>query len=323
MVRTLSSSEVGNLATLLDDQKVTRASDETYAVSEYLISRDAVDTLTEHDHLRDILSRPARRFRQSLSQFLLARHARVAVSPLPEFRRPLGQFGQRHRAAAHDRASRPRTRSALNKAMLRNAEGFVNRLNNRIFNNSLDHRRLATSRRRRRNSLKSRRGSPRIATPEHPRSQQGGGRRAVAHRRADDEAFEDRERTRADRRRSRRARRRSPALASEVSALRDQIAQERQRLSGQQQFARRPNSPSSTASCSIGRSPPNNWSRRSPNTTRRGRIWRASISICRQSSSPDAPDQAAYPRRLPQYCPRRRRQPGRILDPARALEERA
>jgi hypothetical protein len=32
---------------LLDDQKVTRASDETYAASEYLTSRDAVNTLTE------------------------------------------------------------------------------------------------------------------------------------------------------------------------------------------------------------------------------------------------------------------------------------
>src|ERR1700761_2700078 len=58
MVRTLSSSEMGNLATLLDDQKVTRASDETYAASEYLTSRDAVDTLTSSDRLRDILGNP-------------------------------------------------------------------------------------------------------------------------------------------------------------------------------------------------------------------------------------------------------------------------
>src|SRR5436305_13300526 len=58
MVRTLSGSEMGNLATLFTDQKVTRASDETYAVSEYLTSRDAVDALAAHDKLRDILASP-------------------------------------------------------------------------------------------------------------------------------------------------------------------------------------------------------------------------------------------------------------------------
>ena len=58
MVRTLASSDMGNLATLLTDQKVTRASDETYAVSEYLTSRDAVDALAAQDGLKAILSRP-------------------------------------------------------------------------------------------------------------------------------------------------------------------------------------------------------------------------------------------------------------------------
>ena len=58
MVRTLAASDMGNLATLLTDAKVTRASDETFAVSEYMISRDAVDTLVARDGLKAMLSRP-------------------------------------------------------------------------------------------------------------------------------------------------------------------------------------------------------------------------------------------------------------------------
>ena len=40
VVRTSSHNDVGNLASLMQNQKISRASDETFAVADYLKSRD-------------------------------------------------------------------------------------------------------------------------------------------------------------------------------------------------------------------------------------------------------------------------------------------
>jgi capsular polysaccharide transport system permease protein len=136
MVRTLASGEMSSLATLFSDQKVTRASDETYAVSEYLTSRDAVDTLTERDRLRDILSRPQGDLFNRFPNFFtrdtreqLYRHFKNFVD--------LSVNSDSGIARLRTVAFLPQDALTLNKAMLRNAEDFVNRLNTRIFNDSL------------------------------------------------------------------------------------------------------------------------------------------------------------------------------------------
>lgn len=136
MVRTVASSDMGNLATLLSDQKVTRASDETYAVTEYLTSRDAVDTLIRDDGLRAMLSRPQGDFINRFPNFFtrgtreqLYRHFQNFVD--------LKVNTDSGIARLRTIAFTPQDAKALNKAMLRNAEDFVNRLNLRIFDDSL------------------------------------------------------------------------------------------------------------------------------------------------------------------------------------------
>jgi capsular polysaccharide transport system permease protein len=136
MVRTVASSDMGNLATLFTDSKVTRASDETYAVSEYLTSRDAVEALVRNDGLKAILSRPQGDFINRFPNFFtrdtreqLYRHFQNFVD--------LRIDSESGIARLRTIAFTPQDAKALNKALLRNAEAFVNRLNARIFNDSL------------------------------------------------------------------------------------------------------------------------------------------------------------------------------------------
>ena len=137
MVRTLGSSDMGNIATLLTDQKVTRASDETYAVSAYLTSRDAVDTLVKNDRLRDILGSPQADF---INRFpnLFTRDTRERLYWHFQNYVDLDVSSESGIAKLEAVAFTPQDALALNKAMLRNAEDFVNRLNTRIFSDSLN-----------------------------------------------------------------------------------------------------------------------------------------------------------------------------------------
>jgi capsular polysaccharide transport system permease protein len=231
MVRTLSSSEMGNLATLLDDQKVTRASDETYAVSEYLTSRDAVNTLTENDHLRDMLANPRADFINRFPNFYsrdtretLYRHYQNFVEL--KINSDTGIARLRTIAFTADEAFQ------LNKAMLRNAEGFVNRLNNRIFNDALNlAERDVEAQKAKFSTIEGRltayRNAESVLDPNREVSDTLSRIGALMTRLSRSESDLAQTTTLAPR---------APqiaGLASEVSALRDQITQERQRLSGQ------------------------------------------------------------------------------------------
>ena len=136
MVRTLSGSEMGNLATLFTDQKVTRASDETYAVTEYLTSRDAVDTLAARDKLKEMLASPQGDF---INRFpnIFSRDTREQLFRHFQSFVDLSVSSDSGIAKLRTIAFTPQDALALNKAMLVNAEGFVNRLNARIFADAL------------------------------------------------------------------------------------------------------------------------------------------------------------------------------------------
>jgi capsular polysaccharide transport system permease protein len=136
MVRTLASSDMGNLATLLTDQKVTRASDETYAVSEYLTSRDAVDALVAQDGLKAILSRPEGDF---INRFpnIFTRDTREQLFRHFQNFADLSVSSDSGIARLRTTAFTPQDAVTLNRAMLKNAETFVNRLNTRVFDDSL------------------------------------------------------------------------------------------------------------------------------------------------------------------------------------------
>lgn len=62
MVRTSSSAEAGNIAAFMQDQRISRASDETFAVKEYLTSRDAMQHVLEGGRLRSYLANPSADF---------------------------------------------------------------------------------------------------------------------------------------------------------------------------------------------------------------------------------------------------------------------
>ncbi len=136
MVRTLASNDMGNLATLLTDQKVTRASDETYAVSEYLTSRDAVDALAAQDGLKAMLSRPQGDF---INRFpnMFSRDTREQLYRHFQNFVDLSVSSDSGIARLRTIAFTPDDAAALNKALLKNAEAFVNRLNGRVFDDSL------------------------------------------------------------------------------------------------------------------------------------------------------------------------------------------
>jgi capsular polysaccharide transport system permease protein len=58
IVRSSAGNGVGNITTMIENQGLSRANDETYAVNDYVVSRDIVELLVRNDHLRDILARP-------------------------------------------------------------------------------------------------------------------------------------------------------------------------------------------------------------------------------------------------------------------------
>jgi len=58
VVRTSAHNDLGNVASFMQDQKISRATDETFAVAEYLKSRDILNSLVANKDLRAILSRP-------------------------------------------------------------------------------------------------------------------------------------------------------------------------------------------------------------------------------------------------------------------------
>ena len=136
MVRTLGNSEVGNIATLLSDQKVTRASDETYAVTEYLTSRDAVDTLVQHDGLKAILDAPQADIINRFPNFY-TRNTRERLYKHFQNFVDLDVSAESGIAKLNTVAFTPQDAVKLNKAMLLNAEGFVNRLNEQMFSDTL------------------------------------------------------------------------------------------------------------------------------------------------------------------------------------------
>lgn len=136
IVRTAARSDVGNLASLMQGQKLSRATDETFAVSEYLTSRDSVQALIQNNHLREILSRPEadifNRFPGPFSRHTnedLYKHFENFLNVKIDPESGISTLRIRAFTAtdAHDLAI----------ALLRNGEELVNRLNARAYTDAL------------------------------------------------------------------------------------------------------------------------------------------------------------------------------------------
>lgn len=136
IVRTSAQAGVGNLASLMQGQKLSRATDETYAVSDYLTSRDAMRALLQYHHLRDIFSRPQadflNRFPNAFSRDNdeeLYRHFQYFISVNTESESGISTL--------RVRAFTPGDARDIATALLQNGESLVNRLNSRAYADAL------------------------------------------------------------------------------------------------------------------------------------------------------------------------------------------
>ncbi len=136
IVRSSAQTEVGNLASLMAGQKISRATDETYAVGEYMVSRDAMGSLLRDNNLRAVFARPQADFINRYPNFLsrdkeeeLYRHYKryvniendpdSGISTLTVF------------------AFTPEDARDIATALVKDGEALVNRLNMRAYQDTL------------------------------------------------------------------------------------------------------------------------------------------------------------------------------------------
>jgi len=136
IVRTPSTSAIGNLASLMQDQKMSRASDETYAIVEYIDSMDAMDALAKKVDLAgifnkggaDLLYRYPPFGQRPSKERMLSRYQR-AVS--------VNVTSDSGIAVLRTMAFTPEDALKMNQGLLDSAEGLVNVLNTRAYGDSL------------------------------------------------------------------------------------------------------------------------------------------------------------------------------------------
>jgi capsular polysaccharide transport system permease protein len=136
VIRTSSHNDIGNLASFMQDQKISRASDETFAVAEYLKSRDVLSSLVANSGLRAILSRPGADFVNRFPNF----YSRDNREELYEHFMGLVDVridAQSGIATLRVRAFQPDDAQTLAMAMLNDAESLVNHMNRRVFEDTI------------------------------------------------------------------------------------------------------------------------------------------------------------------------------------------
>lgn len=140
VVKSTGSNEAASIIALIQNQGLSRAADETYAVGAYMRSRDAVDRLSKTADLAAVLSRPEgdiiNRFPNFYSRETkeaLYRHFQTIVTTELD-----GSTGISTLTVA---AFRPDDARNIASALLRSAEELVNQLNERAHRDSLRYAR--------------------------------------------------------------------------------------------------------------------------------------------------------------------------------------
>jgi len=130
-----SSNNGGGVAAVIENQGLSRANDETYAVDDYITSRDVVDLLVRNDNLRAILARPEADF--------INRHPNFYTIDNKEnlYRRFQYMVDARIDPATgistlQVAAFRADDARAVAGAILKYAEALINRLNERAFDDA-------------------------------------------------------------------------------------------------------------------------------------------------------------------------------------------
>jgi capsular polysaccharide transport system permease protein len=120
---------------MIESQGLSRANDGTYAVNDYVVSRDIVERLVANDHLRDVLARPEGDFINRYPNFYtrdnrenLFEHYKTMVTARID--------GATGISTVRVVAFRAEDARAIAVAVLQYAEGLINRLNQRAFDDT-------------------------------------------------------------------------------------------------------------------------------------------------------------------------------------------
>ncbi len=136
VVRSSAGVGLDSAAALIQNQGQSRATDENFAVSAYIRSRDALDLLVENENLKAIISRPEGDFLNVFPNFYsrnnkesLFRYYKNMVSSTID--------GASGITTIEVEAFRAEDAKTLNETLLRYAEDFVNKLNARARDDAL------------------------------------------------------------------------------------------------------------------------------------------------------------------------------------------
>jgi capsular polysaccharide transport system permease protein len=135
IVRSSGGNGVAGVAAMIESQGLSRANDETYAVNDYVESRDIVELLVENDHLRDVLARPEADFINRYPNFytrdnkenLFERYKTMVTARID---------GATGISTVRVVAFRAEDARAIAAAVLQYSEGLINRLNQRAFDDA-------------------------------------------------------------------------------------------------------------------------------------------------------------------------------------------
>ncbi|MDH7794327.1 MULTISPECIES: hypothetical protein [unclassified Beijerinckia] len=137
IVRTSSGgSGLEGLASLVSTQGMSRANDETFAVNEYIMSRDAADLLIARNGLRDVLSRPEADIFNRFPNFF-TRDSKTKLYKQYENMVTAEIEGSTGISTLEVTAFRPEDAQVLAQALLKYAEELINRLNERAHRDAL------------------------------------------------------------------------------------------------------------------------------------------------------------------------------------------
>jgi capsular polysaccharide transport system permease protein len=136
IVRSSSSTGAASMAAMLENQGLSRATDDTFAINEYIGSRDVVALLAQNDGLREILNRPEGDFinrypnfySRNNQEYLFRRYNAMVSADIDPTTNISTLTVQTFRAEDSQK---------LAEAILQYAEQLVNRLNDRAYNDAV------------------------------------------------------------------------------------------------------------------------------------------------------------------------------------------
>lgn len=138
IVRTAKGNDAGSLASLVQGQKLSRAADETYAVNEYVVSRDAVDLLVRDHDLRAILGRPQADIFNRFPNFY-SRDNKEQLYRRFKWFVDTSIDSESGISTLTVKAFTPEDALNLAAALLRSGEGLINKLNARAHDDAMNN----------------------------------------------------------------------------------------------------------------------------------------------------------------------------------------